>query len=179
MVIEHTFVTTLDASEALQAASSFLEQCGFSAASPTRPSSLEMRRGKSNPGRARSVAELPQSIRLDFDRGRIGLALSITPSPAWGGGSWLNSEVEIKATDQKLLKRMKLHTDMLIAIAGGLEKILVHRAAADVASREWAEAEERIADAARRRKRRNMVVATCLSLFVAMILGLVVYSVRN
>ena len=179
MVIEHTFVTTLDAPEALQAASSFLQERGFSTAAPTAPSSLEMRRGKTNPARARSVAELPQSIRLDFDRGRIGVAVSITPSAAWGGRSWLNSEVEISATDQKLLKRMKLHTDMLMAIAGGLEQVLVHRAPADVAARHWAEAEEHIAVAARRHKRRNIVVATCLSLFVAAIIGLIVYSVRK
>jgi hypothetical protein len=136
-----------------------------------------MRRGRDNPSRARNVAELPQSIRLDFDRGRIGLAVSITPSAAWGGRSLLASEVEIRANDKASLKRLQLHTDMLMGIASGLEQVLVHRAPAEAAAQQWIAAEERIAVATRRRKRRNIIVFSSLMLFLAGIIALILYSI--
>jgi hypothetical protein len=177
MVIEHTFVTTLEAPEALQTAFAFLQERGFSPAGNDSGALLEMSRGKANPARARSVAELPQSIRLDFDRGRIALAAAVTPSPVWGGRSFAGSDVEIRATDSKAMQRMKLHTDMLMGILGWLEKLLVHRAPAEIASQQWAEAEERIAAAARRHKRRNRIALAILVLVVGSIIGLIVASV--
>lgn len=178
MVIEHTFVTTLDAPDALQTASAFLRERGFSPAENDSGTGarLEMSRGKTNPARARSVAELPQSIRLDFDRGRIALAAAVTPSPVWGGRSFAGNDVEIRATDTNALKRMKLHTDMLMGILGGLEKLLVHRAPAEIASQQWAEAEERIAAAARRHKRRNRIALTIVTLLLGLITWLIVTS---
>jgi hypothetical protein len=184
VVIEHTFVTTLEAAEALEATSSFLQARGFtmsSAAGLAGGSSvgrLEMLRGKENPARAKSVAELPQTIRVDFDRRRVTLAVSITPSATWGGRSWASNETGVTAKDVASAKRMKLHHDLLVSISSGLEQLLVQRVAPEVAGLDWAEAEERIADAARRYKRRMLIVLLAVILVVVGIIGPIVYSVN-
>ena len=184
MVIEHTFVTTMEAPETLQAAAAFLQGGGFApvaatakAGAPARDACLEMGRGKTNAARAKSVAELPQYIRLDFDRGRVGLAISITPSSAWGGSSFTSSDAAIRPNDKAALKRLKLHMDMLNAILSGLEQLLAQRVPAEVAGREWLEAEARIAAAARRRKRQSIIAVAVLGLVIAMAIGIVVYAV--
>ena len=68
MVIEHTFVTTMEAPQAMTAAAQFLAQRGFVDAAghgfavdnEADWNSLEMRRGKKSAVRAKSIAQLPQ-----------------------------------------------------------------------------------------------------------------------
>jgi hypothetical protein len=175
MVIEHSFVTTLEGPEVLQAAAAFLQDRGFlSAKASAAPAStsLQMRRGQTNPARARTVADLPQFIRLDFDRGRVALAASITPSAVWGGRSLTNTELQ----DTSQSKRMILHTDLLMAILSGLERLLVQRTPSEVAAQDWLKAEERIASAARRHKRNTRIGLVVLILFVAAVLILATLS---
>jgi hypothetical protein len=169
MVVEHSFVTTLDAPQALQAASAFLAQRGFVSANTsafpmTDPTwtSLKMTRGKTT-RRARSISELPQSLRLDFDRGRVTLALSITPSAAWGAGSFYS---EPKPTS----KRLRLHRELLAAIATALESLLAHRAPAPQAAAPWDTVEAEVARVARRRKVRNGVVLASIVLLVLLLI---------
>lgn len=166
MVVEHSFVTTLDGPQALQAASAFLAQRGFVPANTgafpmTDPawSTIKMTRGKTT-RTARSVSQLPQSIRVDFDRGRVTLAIAITPSAAWGAGSFYS---EPKPTH----KRLRLHRELLTAIASSLESLLVHRQPEPQAAAFWDAAEVEIARAARRRKIRNAIILTAVILLVA------------
>ena len=182
MVIEHSFVTTLDSAEALESSFRFLESRGFSPnngdnlRSQVTANRLELKRGKENPARARNVSELPQSIRLDFDRGRISLAISITPSSAWGGRSFTNSDVGVQIKDVENPSRLKLHHDLLVGIAYGLERLVGERLPPEEAARDWTYAEEKIVDAARRRKRKTIAAFLCLLVFVGFIVGLVIYS---
>src|SRR5262249_14921959 len=89
MIVEHTFVTTLDAPDALRRASRLLEDHGFKAEEPSAfepsssgPRDLKLQRGQRKPARARSIVQLPQEIRLQWDRGRITVAMSIVPRDA-------------------------------------------------------------------------------------------------
>jgi hypothetical protein len=184
MVIEHTFVTTLDAAQALHEASSFLGNRGFTASNSSgwpadaTAGRLEMQRGKENAARAKNVSELPQNIRLDFDRGRVAVALSITPSATWGGKSWASTETGVSAKDVANAKKMKLHHDLLVSISSGLEDLLVQRAPQEIAVGAWISAEGAIADAARRHKRQMLITLLIVILVAAGIIGLVVYSVN-
>jgi len=180
MVIEHTFVTTLEQADALQTAESFLNARGFTPEQSIANGSstmLHMRRGTTNAAKAHSVAELPQFIRIDFDRGRVALAASITPSPAWGGRSWIGSEGETRLDDTRNPNRLKLHTEMLLGIVSGIEKLLVQGAALDLAYEQWDVAESHVAEAARRRKRKIIIAVTALAIVIAGVIVLIAYSV--
>jgi hypothetical protein len=183
VVIEHSFVTTLDSTQALESSFRFLQSRGFSPNNGdiVRPQvsadRLELKRGKENPARARNVSELPQSIRLDFDRGRISLAISITPSTAWGGGSFTNSDVGVQIKDVENSRRLKLHHDLVVGIAYGLERLVGERLPPEEAARDWNCAEEKIIEAARRRKQKTIAAFLCFLAFVGFIVGLVIYSI--
>src|SRR3954453_1751804 len=90
MVVEHTFVTTMLAPEALTAASGLLASRGFVAigdrafALDGGWNCLEMTRGKKNAARSKTILDLPQQVRIEFDRGRISMAASLT---AWNRGT--------------------------------------------------------------------------------------------
>lgn len=76
MLAENVFVTTLEAPEAFAAAGSLLELSGFSHAGTADESRAQWSRGPAKPG-YRSLKKLPMRLRMDFDRGRVTLALSI------------------------------------------------------------------------------------------------------
>lgn len=183
MVVEHSFVTTLPESAAFERACSFLQARGFTpiqspVVSPsTAP--LEFRRGKTNPARARSVSELPQTVRVEFDRGRVSIAASITPSAHWGGSSFTQNELTTKQADITNPKRMKLHTDMLMGVVLGLEALIGRGVSEESAAQLWLVAERQIALAAHRRKRRNAIVLAGLVVFISAIIGLTIYAVRH
>jgi hypothetical protein len=101
MLAEHTFVTTLTDAEALDRGQRFLEALDFEIESRL-VQQLTARRGKSRAHRGR-IDQLPQRVKLDFDRGRVVLAASI----------------EIHG------KSKQLHQDLLLAIARALEANLV------------------------------------------------------
>jgi hypothetical protein len=165
MVVEHTFVTTLEPADALHRASEFLARHGFSAVTTggfavgdTQWTGLKMSRGKKLARSAKSVSQLPQMLRLDYDRGRVTLAISITPSGVWGRGRF--------GSDPKPdSKHMRLHTAMLTAIASGLELLLVQKLPLDQTAAQWDAAEASI-ELATRRHRRNMWIAAAIILLI-------------
>jgi hypothetical protein len=175
-------VTTLDATQALESSFRFLQSRGFSAVNddvrnPERTGQcLQLKRGKENPARARNVSELPQSVRLDFDRGRMNVAIAITPSAVWGRRGWSNSHVGVQIKEVEDPRRLKLHHDMMIGIAYGLERLLVEKLEPDDAARDWIDAEDKIFQAARRRKRQTIAAVSCFLVFIAFVVGLAVYS---
>ncbi len=83
MVVEDYFVTTLPAGEALSVTQAILSADGFrdivgAAQNPNAGASLlYMKRGKPMLQRKASVRDLPQEIRLEYDRGRVNIAASI------------------------------------------------------------------------------------------------------
>lgn len=176
MVIEHTFVTTRDAADIMQAAMHFLAARGF--AQPAGPAAfpmggewkdLELRRGRKNAARAKSVVELPQIARVHFDRGRVTVLLTIEASHAWGGsgGGFQLTHGSIQGNP----KKMQLHTQLLMAIATGLEDVLLHNTAPEVAIQSWDRAEQAAHAAAKKRRRRNAIIAVVvigIGLFAAL-----------
>jgi len=74
MIVEHTFVTTLEADEAFAKARSMLVGLGFQQV-PSTPGTLELMRGTpKQPDACESI----QQVQLTFDRGRIDAAVSIS-----------------------------------------------------------------------------------------------------
>jgi hypothetical protein len=74
MLVEHTFITTMDSETALARAAEILDACGFTICEQ-ESGRMMAERGRQSPSAARTVHELPQRVRLDYDRGRITLAL--------------------------------------------------------------------------------------------------------
>ncbi|HYE31893.1 MAG TPA: hypothetical protein VEH27_10720 [Methylomirabilota bacterium] len=183
MIVEHTFVTTLDEARAFQVAADFLAQRGFipspqrEDAAPANRSSLTMSRGKKSEGRARSVAELPQALHLEYDRGRVTVAIRITPSAGWGGRPLVGAQAEVTEKDITNPARLKLHYDLVTAIATGLEKLLASQVSAQEAARCWEQAEARIAEAAQRRKKQNAITLLILVLVFAGALTMIFSSI--
>ena len=174
MVIEHNFVTTLPPSQALTRAWEYLAPRGFERIdsqrfdiAATRWTTLEMRRGSKSAGR--NVVKLPQTVRLEWDRGRITVAAAIEPFSAWGGSIFSGTNGISKA------KRTKLHTDLLNAIALGLQQLLDCTGPMQNDYSRWDLAEKNIADAAHRRNIRSLVVIVVLVLLCA---GLIAHSVE-
>src|SRR5688572_28685465 len=75
MLVEHSFVTTMDREPAFRAVELSLSSIGFQRIEAP-PQTLELRRGRDKP-HANGVGTLPQAVRVDFDRGRVVVAASI------------------------------------------------------------------------------------------------------
>jgi hypothetical protein len=174
MVVEHTFVTTLEAAPTMQAAMQFLAGRGFERADSAAFSmskqwdTLEMRRGKRKAGKARNIAELPLTAHVQWDRGRVTTALSIEPSHAWGGSQY--SFAPSFGSTQGNPKKMKVHAELLMAIAAALEGVLVRGDLPDAAGQAITAIEEKARHLARRRMRRNLIIIALVFLsFVGLI----------
>ncbi|MEZ6235344.1 MAG: hypothetical protein R3B68_14240 [Phycisphaerales bacterium] len=102
MVVEHDFVTTLDADECLRIASDLLIEEGYSIEPDPSGTAFGFRRGGKAAKVTTRIDRLPQAGRLAYDRGRVTLAASIRP--------------RAKAKD--------LHRDVLLDLATGLERRL-------------------------------------------------------
>jgi len=163
VVIEHSFVTTMEAPQTMQLAMQFLASRGFrrseQIAFPVGGgewNTLEMRRGRKKAARAKNVTELPQVAHVQFDRGRVTVALSIEPSARWGGAQ-VSFGITVGSVEGKP-KKMKLHAQLLTAIANGLEQVLTRGATVDEAAQEWDQADQAARAEARRRFRNSMIV---------------------
>ena len=104
MLIEHVFVTTLAAPEALGLAASTLQACGFRIREHS-PYELELVRGLKH-ARSTRVTRLPQIVRIAFDRGRVTVAGSIEPR-----GS----------------KERPVYQSLMLGIVKNLERLLANR----------------------------------------------------
>ena len=72
MLLEHEFVTTMPEADAIEAATAVLHRLDFE---PTLAEGrLTGRRGKPSKTSVKRVRDLPQSISIAFDRGRVELA---------------------------------------------------------------------------------------------------------
>jgi hypothetical protein len=153
VLVEHVFVTTKEAADALAAAGRFLENGGFHVEAQSERL-LELRRGCKKAAKAKSITELPQEARIEFDRGRVTVAV----------------------LTQENRKAGPMHRDLLMGIAQGIEDSLVRGVPDAEARRAWSEAEVRIAEDLARRRRHTIyfVAALCIFLFTCFgwILGL-------
>lgn len=111
MLVEHTFVTTLEQKEALQRAARFLQNLGFRLDSQA-DDSIQAKRGRKQPS-SRKLRRLPQLVRVGFDRGRVTVAASI------------------KA---RAKKEMPVHAELMRALATGLQRLLADALAPEEAA---------------------------------------------
>ncbi|NQT11772.1 MAG: DUF1343 domain-containing protein [Planctomycetes bacterium] len=108
MLVEHVFVTTMEMSEAMERTAELLESLGFRIDSVSGDSICAVR-GRKN-ANTRKIFLLPQAVTVQFDRGRITIAASITPR----GG-----------------KDLPVHTTFVTALVRAIEGLLVNQASVD------------------------------------------------
>jgi hypothetical protein len=173
VLIEHTFVTTLEPQSALAAASQLLAQGGFAAerndATPSNEKTLQMHRGRAG---ARDATELPQRIHLQWDRGRINLAAFIDSLPqhrSFSRSIGSTVLIETRAVKQK----KKLNSDLMIAISRAVELLLAGELSPEDAGRDWLASESKIKAASRQVRLRNRLCWSCLVLFIITMVGFV------
>lgn len=178
MLVEHTFITTLDAAEAMGTASAFLQARGFTV--PPKTSfpvggwtTLEVRRGVTNAAKAKSTIEVPQQIHMQWDRGRVEVAASATPRPR-GSGKLVTGVVragDLGGTS----KKDAAVGQMLLTYAHALDLLLAQRQPEQAAAA-WdafdAQLRE-LAQAQRRRGQRNMWIV--IGIF-AVLIGALIYT---
>src|SRR5688572_22889522 len=178
MVVEHTFVTTLSDHEALGAATTLLGSRGFSAvgggAFPMDGAwtHVELTRGKTNPARAKSIAELPQNVRIEFDRGRICMAASVTP---WQRGG--REQIPGEMTTRSNKRPHPLQQELLLALVAAMELLLVHRAPPERCVARLDQVEANIQEYARRMRRRHWIIAGIVLAIIAGAIALIVSAV--
>jgi hypothetical protein len=180
MVIEHVFVSTLPATDVLAGATAYLAARGFQARRESdfqiglqEWTAMEMQRGKTNANRARSIAQLPQAVRVEYDRGRVTVALSIAVNSTWGG----NSTFTFSGGLVENRKKMRLHTELLLAIAKGLEQLLGHDQHGQPDYKDWDRVEGEVAIAARRKKRRQIILVAVIFAILIGTITLIVIAV--
>ncbi len=127
MVIEHTFVTTYAAADAMGAATAFLSGLGFEHSAPVafevgRPewNCAEMRRDPNRSVGKLAAIDVPQTIRIEFDRGRVVVAASVESTRR---SFWTGTPREMPAASPKLRPRVELLMTLLVA----LERILAQQ----------------------------------------------------
>jgi hypothetical protein len=157
MIVEHVFITTYEAPDTLRVASQFLAARGFEAVAqaafamgPATWNALEMTRGRKNAARAKSVLEFPQQVRIEWDRGRVTVAASArSPQEAQVTG-WSTKPKGIVA---------RLEEQMLTGIVTHLQQLLEARIESDQVLAAWAGYENRLHEADRSRRRRNLWIS--------------------
>jgi hypothetical protein len=155
MVVEHQFITTLEAADALRLASQFLAERGFEARAQgafalgggDAWNVLEMARGKKNPRRAKSVVEYPQMLRMEWDRGRVTVAVSST--------SYQESRSDYFGR-RTTGKAAQWQQQALLAVATHLQQLLEARADSAAVVASLAAQENELHELHRRRQRRSM-----------------------
>jgi hypothetical protein len=166
VVVEHIFITTLPHEEAFTRADETLASLGFigpldpslyDASQPavrTAPSVItrDWKRGHKKAKRNAKHSDLPQHARVEFDRGRITLALS----------------VEIP------FKQDKLHSEMLVSIAKSLE-LRLSKDASVTDSLTPADAIQAIID--KKARRATIGRAIAISFLVLFVLGIVALGI--
>jgi hypothetical protein len=143
LLIEHTFVTTLEGPEAIGLADSFLRAIGFAASDPlgaldsSAAQSLEMTRGT-----APSIDPIYawKSVRLDFDRGRVTVAASVRPIRR---STFRLSESLMSGREPSPSSKIgRPHGELMLALASELDALLAQGKSLADATRSWQAIEE-------------------------------------
>ena len=184
MVVEHTFITTLEATDVLRRVAVFLGQRGFrfnvlpeAMVEGGQAASLHAVAGKASTavgpawgrlwGRpAASINDSFREVRLEFDRGRVNVAVSGEP---WGRGRRAIGEGRCQG--------------LLVGIANAMD-ILIASGDENAAAMEWDSVERPLvalsqADGRRRRRTTIIVITFCAICVVLMIFAIVSSSPRR
>ena len=172
----------MESPQALAAASEFLLAGGFVAVNESAFqidaawTTLEMQRGKKR-GRPKSIVDCPQQVRLEWDRGRVTVAASITPALIGGASFRMSSYgygARAGAGISPTSKRAKPYNQLIIAIAQGLDDLLARRLPLEQARQAWIEQEAQIQETARKARTRSWIVLGIVLLVVFALITLAV-----
>lgn len=185
MVVEHTFVTTMEPADAMRTAADMLSRYGFTAVNEVafqvgdgEWKTLEVRRGMAKPHKSKGYQDLPQQIRVEWDRGRVEVAGMVQERPRYGSrsfgltGVWWNSDFTGHAVEKN-----PIYEELLLAQSQALELLLCARqpeaaqARFDAIELRLAEETERF----RRKRRRRQTIAWIFVIVVFALLGVVIY----
>ena len=155
MLAEHSFVTTLPDTEALDRTQRLLTALDFEVESRAEQQ-IAARRGKWRPHRG-PIDRLPPRVRMDLDRGRVVVAVSM----------------ELPG------KPAQIHEEFLVAIARAFEANLNGGASFSEAFVELSDVHRRIAADARRRRDGKVILYGTLLVFLALMILLLVAAVAR
>jgi hypothetical protein len=188
VVVEHVFITTMEAHEAMLAALAMLQSHGFSASAAARAfevaapgqtappvwDQLEVTRGNKKIARAKSVADLPQSVRLEWDRGRVTVAASIASVlPGRSGGSFAFSAEGVQT------KKLNRHVDLMTSLATSLEALLARREPLEQARITWDAAEARMAEDLHRRRRNGAIAGIVALVIIGTLVSILIWALSR
>jgi hypothetical protein len=151
MLVEHAFITTLDEQTTWSAAADLLRECGFTISRRQDVPGIEAVRGQRTPQQAKTISELPQEVRIAFDRGRVALAIS--------------AQQRHKSTTAVL-------GDMLVSLAEALENRIARGMPSPEARARWDDIAARIIRDRRRTVRTNTIVFLAI---VGVLAGLITF----
>jgi hypothetical protein len=154
VIVEHTFVTTRPEPEAFATAGELMSLLKFSPAPDPSPASREWSRGRRDARQTGFMSNLPQRLRINFDRGRISVAGSVE----------LRNKKQLEARDT------------MVAITVALEHLLAHgqslaTSAADVLAKQaWI---------ARMDRRRKYVILGMVAIPSALLTAAIVAAILH
>ncbi len=155
MIVEHQFITTLPPDDYTMLATAFLRDIGFTAHSDEHHSVIG-RRGKSGATYAKSADQLPQNVRLSYDRGRVNVAVSVE-----------TAKLKLKNTQPYAL-----------AIATGLERILAHLEPMDESVMTARQAANALSEDFRSRKQFRLgLVLAVVGVIVLLLFGCIIFAI--
>jgi hypothetical protein len=161
--------------ELMKSARDFLRGRGFEPEPQQKDQAnrLQLRRVKLKVGRTQSILDLPQRIRLDWDRGRVNVALSITPNVKSSGSFVLSGMSTVSSNSKKL----RAHGELMTAIANSLELLLSQQLPPAKASVDWLKVETEIDHKAVRYKKMRawkILLAVALLFIVPVVICILV-----
>ena len=176
MLLEHVFVTTLDPNEALRRASEFLGARGFVSTGggfqvESQWTTLEVRRGQTNPAKAKGIPDLPQTVRIVYDRGRVNMAIAM---PAYKRAFWTGVG-EYPPAHVKAIP----HGDLLMAIARSVEAVMTQPAPPPETGQDWAALEASLRAQGMKEHRRRRITLYLAVVFVIAMFVLLIVAVVN
>lgn len=143
LLVEHSFVVTTDAAESMGRAAHQLRSLGFEV-SATDEHNFVARRGVKQAARAKRIDQLPQIMRVNFDRGRVTVAGSI--------------EIHGKAHP--------VHSALLRLLADSIEEFSTRQTWSDDTQQEWNTLYVTINELAHRRRSRRTVLIVLLVVII-------------
>jgi hypothetical protein len=154
VLVEHEFITALEPSEVLDAVEDLAGRLGFTVEQRTEEK-LAARRGKLRAARAKTIRDLPQRLQVQYERGRVTLAVALEPHGRPGD----------------------IHRDMLLTISNVFESKLARGVAADDALSQMRGVNDRIDRDARYRRIGMAIILTVLILIGAGVVALAAQSI--
>lgn len=154
MIIEHSFITQLDAAVALARAQGLLAAAGYAPAPKPGDAWLEYQRGKTK--RGVGPAEQLHRVRMRFDRQRIEVAIAA----------------------ETVRKPTPVDAGLAVELATALQKHLGEGATMEAALGEWKEWHEVALERSRKQRINIWIVATILIIVIVMVLVMLVDAMR-